>query len=59
MREALVAALERLEGDAGVRAIVLTGADGNFSSGGDISGMNVGDLAAGRERFRINHRLVA
>ena len=58
LREALVAALERLEGDGAVRAIVLTGADGNFSSGGDISGMNATDLAAGRERFRINHRLV-
>ena len=58
LREELVAALERLEGDGAVRAIVLTGADGNFSSGGDISGMNATDLAAGRERFRINHRLV-
>jgi len=58
LREALVATLERLEGDPNVRAIVLTGADGNFSSGGDISGMNAGDLAAGRERFRINHRLI-
>ena len=58
LREALVAALERLEGDPAVRAIVLTGADGNFSSGGDISGMDVRDLAAGRERFRLSHRLV-
>jgi enoyl-CoA hydratase/carnithine racemase len=58
LREALVAALERLEGDPDVRAIVLTGADGNFSSGGDISGMNATDLAAGRERFRLAHRLV-
>jgi enoyl-CoA hydratase/carnithine racemase len=37
---------------------VLTGAGGNFSAGGDISGMNVTDIAGGRERFRLTHRLV-
>ena len=58
LRTALVEALERLESDASVRAIVLTGADGNFSSGGDIGGMDSTDLAAGRERFRLTHRLV-
>jgi len=58
LREALAAALERIEGDPAVRAIVLTGAEGNFSSGGDISGMDARDLAAGRERFRLTHRLV-
>ena len=31
---------------------------GTFSAGGDIAGMNAADLAAGRERFRITHRLV-
>jgi len=58
LREALTAALERLETDPAVRAIVLTGAEGHFSSGGDISGMDASDLAAGRERFRLSHRLV-
>ncbi len=58
MREALVAAFERLEADAALRAIVLTGAGGHFSAGGDIAGMNVTDLAGGRERFRTTHRLV-
>jgi 2-(1,2-epoxy-1,2-dihydrophenyl)acetyl-CoA isomerase len=58
LRAALAAALERLEGDRTVRAIVLTGAGGHFSSGGDIGGMDVRDLAAGRDRFRLNHRLV-
>ena len=58
IRVALVEALERLEGDRTVRAIVLTGAGTVFSSGGDISGMDVADLATGRERFRLTHRLV-
>jgi enoyl-CoA hydratase/carnithine racemase len=58
MRVALVEALERLEGDASVRAIVLTGTGGAFSSGGDLSGMDAADLAGGRERFRLTHRLV-
>lgn len=58
MREAVVAAMERIEGDAAVRAVVLTGAGGTFSAGGDISGMNVADMAAGRERFRSTHQMV-
>ncbi len=58
MRAALVEALEAIEPDPSVRAIVLTGAGGVFCAGGDISGMNVQDLAAGRERFRLTHRLV-
>lgn len=58
MRVALAAAMDRLEADATLRCIVLTGGGGNFSAGGDISGMNVEDLAAGRERFRLTHRLV-
>jgi enoyl-CoA hydratase/carnithine racemase len=58
MREDLIAAFERIEADASIRAVVVTGADGTFCSGGDISGMNTADFAAGRERFRITHRLV-
>ncbi len=58
LREELVAAMEVLEADASVRAIVLTGAGGNFSAGADVTGMNVADIAGGRERFRISHRLV-
>jgi enoyl-CoA hydratase/carnithine racemase len=58
MRQALADAFERLEAEASVRAVVLTGADGVFSAGGDISGMNVSDFAGGRERFRLTHRLV-
>ena len=58
MRAALIAAMERIEPDRDVRAVVLTGGGGTFSAGGDISGMDVADLAAGRERFRTTHRLV-
>ena len=58
MRQGLIDAMERIEGDPEVRAVVLTGAGGVFSAGGDISGMNAADLAAGRERFRVTHRLV-
>lgn len=58
MREAVVAAMGRIEGDPAVRAVVLTGAGGTFSAGGDISGMNVADMAAGRERFRSTHQMV-
>ena len=58
MRQALSDTMDRLEGDAAVRVIVLTGTGGNFSAGGDISGMNVTDIAGSRERFRLTHRLV-
>ena len=58
MRHALVDALERIEADGAVRAIVLTGGGGTFCAGGDISGMDAADMAAGRERFRVTHRLV-
>ena len=58
MRKCLVDALEAIEADRALRAIVITGAGGTFSAGGDISGMDVADLAAGRERFRLTHHLV-
>jgi enoyl-CoA hydratase/carnithine racemase len=58
MRAALAEAFDRLEADPDLRCIVITGGGGNFSAGGDISGMDVTDFAAGRERFRLTHRLV-
>ncbi len=58
MRQAIVDAMEAIEADPAVRAVVITGSGATFSAGGDISGMNVADLAGGRERFRLTHRLV-
>lgn len=58
LREQLAAILDRIEGDGSIRAIVLTGSEGVFCSGGDISGMNVETGAGGRERLRRVHRLI-
>jgi 2-(1,2-epoxy-1,2-dihydrophenyl)acetyl-CoA isomerase len=58
MRERLAAAFDRIEADASVRAVVVTGKGGTFCAGGDVSGMDAATLAAGRERFRLTHRLV-
>ncbi len=58
MRRALTEALEAVEAEPAVRAVVITGAGGTFCAGGDISGMDVTDLASGRERFRATHALV-
>jgi 2-(1,2-epoxy-1,2-dihydrophenyl)acetyl-CoA isomerase len=58
MRLAMVEALERIESDRTIRAIVLTGAGGVFSSGGDLAGMDSASLTAGRDRFRPTHQLV-
>ena len=57
LRTELEALLETAQGD-GTRSIVLTGANGVFSAGGDISGMNVENALEGRERMRRTHRLV-
>lgn len=52
MRSALLACLRRLDRDPEVRVIVLTGADGNFCAGGDISSMHQAhDIASARTRI--------
>lgn len=58
LRMALIAALERAQADMSVRALVLTGSGANFSSGGDISGMDVPSAMHGRERMRQSHQLI-
>lgn len=58
MRAEFTEILTRLEGDTAVRAIVLTGAGGQFCSGGDIAGMHVETFGDGRERFRLSHHVV-
>jgi 2-(1,2-epoxy-1,2-dihydrophenyl)acetyl-CoA isomerase len=58
MRQRFIAALESAEGDATIRAVVITGAGGQFCGGGDITGMDSADFGAGRERFRLTHKLV-
>lgn len=57
MRQRMIEALRRLETDADIRALVLTGAGGHFCAGGDITGQGSASLAAGRERFRVTHEM--
>ena len=58
LRDALMAAVDAIEGDASIRSVVITGAGGNFCAGGDVSAMKQPDIASGRDRFRISHRVV-
>jgi 2-(1,2-epoxy-1,2-dihydrophenyl)acetyl-CoA isomerase len=59
MRRELVAALDEVEADASSRVLVLTGAGGHFSAGGDVKSMQGSHTAAqGRERVALLNRLV-
>lgn len=51
-RTELMRALQDAEADTSLRAIVLTGAGGNFSSGGDIASM---DASAREKRINFEH----
>ena len=58
LREELHRLLEDAQSDQAIRAVVVTGAGGTFCSGGDISGMEIADSEAGRERMRRTHRII-
>ena len=58
LREVLHDAVFDLMADPEVRVLVLTGAEGVFSAGGDISGMDNLTTMAGRARLQRLHRLV-
>lgn len=58
IKDALLTALADAESRPEIRAIVLTGAGGHFSAGGDLSGMNLNSLAEGRARMTHNGDVV-
>jgi enoyl-CoA hydratase/carnithine racemase len=58
LRAGMLAALEAAQGDLSTRAVVIAGAGAHFSSGGDISGMEIRNALQARERMRQTHRLV-
>jgi 2-(1,2-epoxy-1,2-dihydrophenyl)acetyl-CoA isomerase len=57
-RAELADAIDRIERDPGIRAVILTGGPRVFCAGGDLSAMEVEGLASARERFRLLHRIV-
>src|SRR5262252_1401278 len=60
MREELVEALEEIERDPAMRVVILTGANGHFSAGGDVKTMAARRHSAteGRERVELLNRFV-
>lgn len=58
IRDSLLAELQALLADEGVRAIVLYGRGGTFCSGGDITTMRELEPTAGRARMLHGHRVV-
>src|SRR5215470_12798480 len=60
MREELVEALEEIERDPAMRVVILTGASGHFSAGGDVKTMAARRHSAteGRERVELLNRFV-
>ena len=58
LRAALIEAFTAAMADSDIRAVVIAGAGGNFSSGGDISSMEGITGVGGRERLNSVHRLI-
>ncbi|MBI4693399.1 MAG: enoyl-CoA hydratase/isomerase family protein [Gammaproteobacteria bacterium] len=56
MRVGIVAAIERIRADPDIGAVVLTGAGGDFSAGGDISAMHELTPSSVRQRLLDAHR---
>ncbi len=58
IRVALAEAVDRIERDPAIRAVVITGSPQVFSAGGDLTAMQADGLAGGRDRFRLLHSIV-
>src|SRR6267143_1392907 len=59
MREEMLGALDEIERDSAVRVMLLTGAGGHFSAGGDVNSMQKKHTAAeGRARVEMLNRFV-
>jgi 2-(1,2-epoxy-1,2-dihydrophenyl)acetyl-CoA isomerase len=58
LRTELLEALRAAVDDGQTRAVVLCGAGGHFSAGGDLDDMEVASLEAGRARFDLSHALI-
>src|SRR5262249_23293694 len=59
MREEMLGALDEIERDPAVRVMLLTGAGGHFSAGGDVKSMQKKHTAAeGRTRVEMLNRFV-
>ena len=58
IRQAMVAHLDDIADDPETRAIVITGAGGTFSAGGDLSTMEDMSAFEGRERIRAGRAMV-
>ena len=58
MREALAERIEALATDPGVAALILSGAGGQFSAGGDLQGLMQVDKTEFRQYLKRGHNLV-
>lgn len=58
VREAMLGHMDDIAQDDATRAILITGADGTFSAGGDLSTMQDMSAFEGRERIRAGRRMV-